>query len=72
MTAVQWQRIVSKTSEKFGKPLAVEGGWKEGMVRAGFRDVVAEVYKVRNLSNSHPSVARWDRISRYTDRKNRR
>lgn len=72
VTAVQWQRIILKTSEKFGKPLAVEGGWKEGMFRAGFRDVVAEVYKVRNLLHSHLSVATMEWISKCTDRKNRR
>lgn len=50
VTAVQWQRALAKTSAKFGKPLAVEEGWKDGMVRAGFKDVVAEVFKVSTLS----------------------
>ena len=40
---------VGETSEKSGKPLIVEGCWKERMVRAGFRDVVAEVYKASKV-----------------------
>ncbi|KAL1955648.1 hypothetical protein VTO42DRAFT_8381 [Malbranchea cinnamomea] len=46
VTAVQWQRILAYSSEKFGKPLMVAKEWKEKMIRAGFTDVVVEIFKI--------------------------
>lgn len=58
VTAAQWQKLLVRGYEKFGKRLDVEDEWRDGMERAGFVDVVDEMYKVRQPQHHlHPSVA---------------
>ena len=45
-TAIRWQQLLVTASKNFGKNLKVEDEWKGKMERAGFVDVVEEVYKV--------------------------
>ncbi|PGH12365.1 hypothetical protein AJ79_04313 [Helicocarpus griseus UAMH5409] len=43
---LKWRNLLIEASNKFGKPLNVEGTWKEKMEKAGFVDVQQDVYKV--------------------------
>jgi hypothetical protein len=45
-TAIRWQQLLVAASRKFGRNLKVEDEWAEKMRKAGFVDVVEEVYKV--------------------------
>lgn len=44
--ALQWKDLLIEASNKFGKPLNVEGTWREKMTKAGFVDIKNEEYKV--------------------------
>ncbi|KAI1973254.1 hypothetical protein LOZ51_005068 [Ophidiomyces ophidiicola] len=46
VTATQWQQLLLIGSEKFGKRLDVEDGWREKMEKAGFIDVADVSFKV--------------------------
>ncbi|PGH36062.1 hypothetical protein GX50_01074 [[Emmonsia] crescens] len=43
--ALQWKDLLIEASNKFGKPLNVEGTWREKMTKAGFVDIKNEEYK---------------------------
>ncbi|ODH22655.1 hypothetical protein ACO22_05482 [Paracoccidioides brasiliensis] len=45
-SALKWKNLLIEASNKFGKPLDVEGTWEKKMSKAGFVDIKNDVYKV--------------------------